>query len=348
MMDQQSKYREKGLLVEFVGEDQSNWHAKEKILQGEVQLVFISPESAIGNSVYRSMFLSRPYKEKLVAIAVDEAHCVKSWGDEFRTVFSQVGELRSLIPAAVNIIALTATATLDTVNIVSHRLCLKNPTIVALPPYRDNIAYQIRSKVELDMFTTTLCDELASKRLMFPKTIIYVRTYRSCIDVYMAIKGKLGVGFTEPPGYPNLSGYRIIDMFTRVLTTPKKEELMASFSVNGGTLRIVIATTAFGMGVDIPDIRQIIHWGLPATLEEYIQEAGRSGRDGSHSVAIAYEGNRAKNASSLVKEYEANSSLCRRRLLFRGFLMFSEEDIKAVGCMCCDVCGKLCQCSECK
>ena len=82
MMDQQSKYREKGLLVEFVGEE-SNCHSKEKILRGEVQLVFISPESAIGNILYRSMFLSRPYKERLVAIAVDEAHCVKSWGDEF-------------------------------------------------------------------------------------------------------------------------------------------------------------------------------------------------------------------------------------------------------------------------
>ena len=124
--------------------------------------------------------------------------------------------------------------------------------------------------------------------------------------MYMAIS-KLGACFTEPPGYPNLSGYRIIDMFTRVLTIPKKEEVMASFSVIGGTLRVIIATTAFGMGVDIPEI---IDWGLPATLEEYVQEAGRSGRDGRHS--IAYEGNRAKNSSSLVKEYEANCLLCKQ------------------------------------
>ena len=73
---------------------------------------------------------------------------MKTWGDE---VFAQVGELRSLIPARVNIIALTATATIETMDIVSHRLCLKNPVIVALPPYRDNITYRMHTKVELDM-----------------------------------------------------------------------------------------------------------------------------------------------------------------------------------------------------
>ena len=243
---------------------------------------------------------NRRYKEKLVALAVDEAHCVKTWGDEFRTVFGQGGELRSLIPTGVNVIALTATATAETLTIVSQRLCMVNPVVVALPPYRDNIAYQIRTNVDLDAFTTSLCSELACKRLKFPKTIIYVRTYLSCADMYMAIKRKIGEGLTEPPGYPNLSGYRVIDMFTRVLTTTKKEEVMASFSERNGALRLVIATTAFGMGVDIPDIRQIIHWGLPATLEEYVQETGRCGRDGSHSVAIAYKGNRVVTECAVV------------------------------------------------
>ena len=68
------------------------------------------------------------------------------------------------------------------------------------------------------------------------------------------------------------------------------------------------------MGVDIPDIRQIIHWGMPATLEE---EVGRAGRDGNHSVGILYEGNRAKNLSALAKEYEANSSVCRQKHFFK-------------------------------
>ena len=105
----------------------------------------------------------------------------------------------------------------------------------------------------------------------------------------------------------------MMDMFTRVLTSAKKEAVMALFSKLDGKLHLVIATTAFGMGVDIPDIRKIIHWGMPATLQEYVQETARSGRDGKNSVAIPYEGNRAKNASQLVRESETNFSLCRRR-----------------------------------
>ena len=124
--------------------------------------------------------------------------------------------------------------------------------------------------------------------------------------MYMAIKSK---GFTEPPGYPSMSGNRIVGMYTRVLTADKKEEVMASFSKISGSLCLVLATTAFGMGVDISDIQQIIHWGLPSTLKEYVQETGRCGRDGRYSVAIAYKGNQAKNASFLVKEYESNTTL---------------------------------------
>ena len=114
--------------------------------------------------------------------------------------------------------------------------------------------------------------------------------------MYLAIKTKIGGGCTEPPDYPNLAEYRVIDMFTRVLTSAKKEEVVSLFSEQGGKLRFIIATAAFGMGIDVPDIKQIIHWGMPASLEEYVQESGRSGRDGSQSVALVYKGNRAKNA----------------------------------------------------
>lgn len=79
-------------------------------------------------------------------------------------------------------------------------------------------------------------------------------------------------------------------MYTRVLTAEKKEEVLCTFSKSDTTLRLVIATSAFGMGVDCPDIRTVIHWGLPSTLEEYFQETGRSGRDGYPATAILYIG----------------------------------------------------------
>ena len=344
MMDQRAKYSHKGLLVEFVGDEQE---CNRRIVRGDVQLLFISPESALGNKTYRAMFLSQIYKDNLVGLIVDEAHCVQTWGDEFRRMFAQVGELRSLFPAGVKVMALTATTTTDTFTIVSRRLSMCDPIIVALPPNKDNITYKVHEKIDLDVFTTMLCCGLNKERMCFPKTIIYVRTYTDCINMYLAIKGKIGDGCTEPPGYPNLAQYRIIDMFTRVLTSDKKEEVISLFSQPGGKLRLIIATSAFGMGIDIPDIHQIIHWGMPASLEEYVQESGRSGRDQSQSVAVVYRVHRMRNTSIHVQEYEANSTVCRRKLLFRRFLMFCEENINVIGCLCCDICAKSCNCSKC-
>ena len=104
MMEQQSKYKPKGINVEYISEDIDSVTRK-RITKGEVKLVFVSPESIITNASYRGMLLSRTYKEKLVALAIDEAHCVKTWGEDFRVAFAQIGDMRSLIPANVNIIA---------------------------------------------------------------------------------------------------------------------------------------------------------------------------------------------------------------------------------------------------
>lgn len=131
MMDQKLKYSSKGVQVEFVSDEQGSHQSRSKILQGEIQLVYISPESAIRNPLYRNMFLSPKYKEKLAAIAVDEAHCVETWGDDFRTVFSQIGELRSLIPTGVSMVAPTATATKETLDSVCRRFSTENPVVVA-------------------------------------------------------------------------------------------------------------------------------------------------------------------------------------------------------------------------
>ncbi len=108
MIDQQQKYASRGLIVECVGEAQTDAGAVKRILKGEVQLVFISPESIMSKGVFRNMLLSPAYIKNLVAVVVDEAHCVKTWGDEFRVAFSEIGDLRSLIPDNVGVHALTA------------------------------------------------------------------------------------------------------------------------------------------------------------------------------------------------------------------------------------------------
>ena len=257
--------------------------------QQNKQAVFITPECIITNKTFRNMLLSVPYQEKLVALVIDEAHCIKTWGDEFRQTFSEIGNLCSVIPTTVNVLVLTAIATTETFYVVRKGLSMDNPRLVALPPCRDNISYTVHSKTDVDKLTDWIIIELNDKRKTFP---IYVRSSTDCSSIYVLLKRKLGPTFTKPPGCPNVTGYRIIDM----LTEQKKDEVLQSFSAIDGVLRLVIATTAFGMGIDCPDIRRIVHWGIPSTMEEYVQEAGRCGRDGNPSTAILYEGKGGKHA----------------------------------------------------
>ena len=88
-----------------------------------------------------------------------------------------------------------------------------------------------------------------------------------------------------PVGYPNLLKYRLLSMYTRASRDEMKSLIMSSFSQVDSLLRLVIATTSFSMGIDIPNVRQIIHWGPPADIEQYIQEVGQAGRDGNASCA---------------------------------------------------------------
>ena len=111
--------------------------------------------------------------------------------------------------------ALTVTATAVTYSAVCNSLAMNKPTLIALPPYGDNLKYLVHPKVQIDEFTTRLCQELVTKQTIFPKTIIYVRSYNDCSRNYMVIKHKMGDAFTEPPGYPNLSGFQLMKFLLR-------------------------------------------------------------------------------------------------------------------------------------
>lgn len=185
-----------------------------------------------------------------------------------------------------------------------------------------------------------------TKRVNFPKTIVYVRTYKDCIRIYQLLKAKMGYEFTEPVGYPNLSAYRLVEMYTRVLPNEKKDEVLGSFSIVNGKIRLMIATTAFGMGVDIEDVTRVIHWGIPSTIEEYVQETGHSGRNGSAALAILYIQGSKGHVTSRMRQYIENKSLCRRKVLFQDFLMCT-DNVNVSGCQCCDICEKTCECSVC-
>ena len=140
---------------------------------------------------------------------------------------------------------------------------------------------------------------------------MFVRKYKDCSDLYDMLKHKLGIEITNPYGYPNISQFRRVEMFSRVLTTEKKEQVLSAFSDPNGVLQVVIATSAFGLGIDCQNIQRTIHWGLPSTIEEYVQESGRAGRDGQQAQAILYEGKVGKYPTMSINNYLFNNDVCR-------------------------------------
>ena len=120
----------------------------------------------------------------------------------------------------------------------------------------------------------------------------------------------------EPIGAPKMGRFLLVDVFTRVNTEEKKEQILQFFKVPNNTLWVLIATTAFGMGVDCRNIRRVYHWGSPSEPEEYVQETGREGQDGEDAVATIFAEPVGKHASKEMN----NSTVCRRCLLFQDFL----------------------------
>ena len=123
-----------------------------------------------------------------------------------------------------------------------------------------------------------------------------------------------------------------------------REMILNSFTKPNSTLRLLIATTSFGMGVDCRDIRTVIHWGAPGDIEQYVQETGRAGRDGLQAEAIIHQGKIGRHASQKIRKYIENISICRRVLLLGDFLLYSDGVTK---CKCCDICSRDCTCITC-
>ncbi|XP_065884449.1 uncharacterized protein [Dysidea avara] len=346
MMDQKRILSQKGLSVEYVGEKLENI---DDVLKGKVQLVYISPESLLGNAKIRKMLLTSVYSQNLVGFVVDEAHCVKIWGDKFRRTFAEIGTIRSLINKEVNILALTATATHETVKSIFERLSMTNVTMVGLPPERPNIKYFVVPMPKMADLCSILAQELISMKADMPKTVLFCQSLPQCGDFHVRIKRLLKQNIAIPPTAPSLFPFRMLSLFTSAFRTVIREKTLQEFCKEKTNLRLIIATTAFSLGVDCRDITRIINWGASNSLEELVQESGRAGRDSSEAKSILYYGKGAMtHISKPVKIYGENQSHCRRTLLFKDFLFSDVDKHDIVACRCCDLCARLCVCAKCK
>ena len=244
--------------------------------------------------------------------------------------------------------ALTATATNKLRKEVCTILGMPDPCVIELSPDKTNVflaCYKFTSIVET---FGPIADKLKAERVNMGRIIIFCKKRDTCNQIYSFFLYCLRNEFTEPPNESiAVPEYRLMDKFTSGTQLEVKEKIIKSFKCPTAPLRIVVATIAFGLGIDCPNVRYIIHVGPPDDIESYVQHIGRSGRDSKPSCAIMLHGSTLmRNSSKDLAKYCQLTDLCRRNVLFADFACYVPGSV--IGCKCCDICAKSCTCGSCK
>lgn len=234
--------------------------ALDNCLFGPYHFLYVSPER-LESEEFRSRLKDLP----ICLIAIDEAHCISQWGYDFRPSYLRIADIRQLFPQ-VPVLALTATATPDVVDDIQERLGFRKKNVFKKSFHRDNLRYVVRYTEKKDEQILHILSRVPGS------SIIYVRNRKRAQEVaaWLIEQGMAA------------------DFYHAGLTTHERTQKQKAWKNYNGKegIRIMVCTNAFGMGIDKPDVRLVIHHDLPDTLEAYYQEAGRAGRDGKTAFAV--------------------------------------------------------------
>ena len=222
-----------------------------------------------------------------------------------------------------------------------------NPALVQVSPDKPNIRYVVLPFSSIEESFTPLVHDVVKQKLEMGRVIIFCSSFNECATLYLLFRTKMGSNFLHPSDAPDLSKFRLVEMFTSCTAPSVKSEILKSFTSSTSPLRVVIATIAFGLGIDCPDIRQITHLGPTDDVEGYLQATGRAGRDGKPCTAILLQKKPSHPVDRAMLDYLHNATECRRKILFKDFELFTPPSYMSL-CVCCDICAKNCNCAKCK
>lgn len=231
-------------------------HILESAIYGKMKFLYVSPER-----LKNELFIERLKQMKLNLIAVDEAHCISQWGHDFRPAYREIAEIRKIHPKTP-VIAVTASATQKVALDIAKQLEFKDEAVFELPMTRSNLNFAVIEEPQSLSRLVRICKKLGGSG------IVYSATRKSVRDI---------AEFLNESGVSAGFYHAGIDPAT-------KDKLQTDWINNHFPL--MVATNAFGMGIDKPDVRFVVHLSPPQNLENYVQEAGRAGRDGKESWAI--------------------------------------------------------------
>jgi ATP-dependent DNA helicase RecQ len=231
--------------------------ALDTCVYGDVKFLYLSPER-----LRNEMVQVRIQKMNVNLLAVDEAHCISQWGYDFRPTYLQIAEIRQLLPK-VPVLALTATATPKVVEDIQEKLEFKKKHVIRSSFERTNLSYMVLSEDDQKGRALKILERTPGC------AIIYVRNRRRTKELAQFLQTqKVSASY-----------------YHAGLSFAERQNVQNDW-VNNRT-RVIVSTNAFGMGIDKPDVRTVIHFGFPDSLEAYFQEAGRAGRDEKESFAVA-------------------------------------------------------------
>jgi ATP-dependent DNA helicase RecQ len=261
MKDQVDNLRARGIKATTVYSgmtaDEINKHF-DNCIYGDYKFLYISPER-----IHTELFRKKLSFMNVSLLVVDESHCISQWGYDFRPSYLHIAEIRSVLPEGVPVLALTATATPEVVEDIQEKLLFRQKNVLKKSFVRENLAYIVRhveNKTDELFYLLKRVDGAA---------IIYVRNRKHTQEIAKVLQQ---AGFSAAFFHAGLN---------------RDEKTKRQDAWKSGDCRIIVATNAFGMGIDKPDVRLVIHLDMPNSLEEYFQEAGRAGRDENKAYAIA-------------------------------------------------------------